>query len=368
MISIKNIKIKGYKSIRDQFLDFSKVNILIGANGAGKSNFVSFFRMLNYMLTEGLQIYIGESGGANSLLYYGSKTTPQMECTAEFKVDQTLNSYHFRLTDAAPDTLIFTEENLSFHKEGFSNPKYVYFEPGRKETQLQEYADRGDKTAHMMRVILGNCRVFQFHDTSPSAFMRKSVLTNDNRYLRSNAGNLAAFLYMLKIKYNNNYKKIEQVIKMVAPHFGRFTLEPTELNSDYIKLEWQERESDYPFGPHQLSDGLLRFIGLTTLILQPEEFLPSIIIIDEPELGLHPYALTLLASMIKEVSDKSQVILATQSATLLDHFDTDDVVVVERYKQESIFKRLDKKELETWKEEYTLGEMWQKNLFGGRPK
>lgn len=134
-----------------------------------------------------------------------------------------------------------------------------------------------------------------------------------------------------------------------------------------IALRWREAGHDEDFNCHQLSDGSLRFIALATLLLQPESNLPAIVIIDEPELGLHPYAITLLASMIHHASQYRQVIVATQSPALLDHFQPDDVIVVERPGRETEFKRLEPAALAEWLEEYTLSELWDKNVFGGRP-
>jgi len=218
---------------------------------------------------------------------------------------------------------------------------------------------------------LKKCQVFQFHDTSKESKIRNSGYINDNEYLRSGGGNLAAFLYAIKKQKDGEkyYNRIIRYIQQVFPQFGDFVLAPSVRNDNYIILNWTELGSDYLFGPHQLSDGTLRFMALATLFLQPPKSLPSVIILDEPELGLHPAAISILAGMVKTASQKCQVILATQSTRLIDEFKTSDIVVVDRdkIKKCSIFKKLNEEKLKEWLESYSMSELWEKNILGGRP-
>jgi len=373
MNTLEHIEIDGFKSIKHTNLRLGKINVLIGANGAGKSNFISLFKMLNFMTTESLQVFVLRSGGANSLLYYGSQKTPRMFAQLTFRTDTGIDTYYVRLSDAAPDTLIFVEEKILFQRDESTKPKEILLGSGHKETKLNEFAERGDKTVIVIRRILRDCQVFQFHDTSENSRIRKEAYINDNRFLYKDAGNLAAYLYMLKERHPESYKRIVSTIKLAAPHFQDFVLEPSKLNPNNIILNWKELGSEYLFGPHQLPDGLIRFISLVTLLLQPRENLPDVIIIDEPELGLHPSAINLLGALLREVSQCCQVIMATQSVNLVDQFEPEDIVILERKKvnNQNEFsteaKRLDREELKSWLEEYTLSELWQKNLLGGRP-
>lgn len=364
---LKSISIKGFKSIRDQQLTLNKINLLVGANGAGKSNLVAQFRMLNFMLSETLQQYVGQSGGASSLLFLGPETTPQMEVSLEFESDTGESGYSMRLAHAAQDTLIFVDEAYSFLGEGRETPQTKSLGAGHKETLLNARADSGDKTVQVLRGFLRQCKVYQFHDTSSTADIRQNRNKDDNRYLKANGGNLVAYLHLLQERHPENYRQIVETIRRVAPGFGGFQIAPLRLTPGSLSLQWKENGSDYLFGPHQLPDGLLRFMALTTLLLQPESDLPKVLVIDEPELGLHPAALLILASMLKQTSTNCQVVIATQSATLLDHFGPDEVVIVDRKKQETVFSRPDKAQLVEWAEEYSTGELWQKNLLGGRP-
>jgi predicted ATPase len=373
-LRLKNIKIKGYKSIspEGQDIPISDITVFLGANGAGKSNIVSFFQMLNYMTSGSLQSFIGQSGSANSLLFFGSKNTTRVSAEITFADNVSKDIYFFSLSHAAGDTLIFTEETLEWHDYSKTKPFKVSLDPGVKESGLYNYCkNENAKTARIIYNLLKKCQVFQFHDTSKEAKIRNSGYINDNAFLKSNGGNLAAFLYSIKNKKDGDkyYDRIVRYVQQAFPQFGDFVLQPSVNNKNYIILNWMESDSDYLFGPHQLSDGTLRFMALATLFLQPPESLPSVIILDEPELGLHPAAISILAGMIKSVSQNCQVILATQSTRLIDEFEPGDIIVVDRDKTKkcSIFRKLDKNKVREWLETYSMSELWEKNVIGGRP-
>jgi len=214
-----------------------------------------------------------------------------------------------------------------------------------------------------------NWRIYQFHDTSPSSRIKSEHNISNSAIFFNDARNLAAYLYRLKQRFpKEEYADILYSIQLVAPFFNDFILEPRELNEEQIVLRWNKTDCDDLFNAAQLSDGALRFICLATLLLQPTELQPSTIIIDEPELGLHPFAITILAEMVQKAAVNKQIILATQSVELLDNFDIDDVIVVDNGENGSEFKRLDAGQLQLWFEnDYTLGELWNKNILGGRP-
>ena len=365
---LRTIKLKGYKSFRDAEVHFSDVTVLLGANGAGKSNLVSFFRMLNFVSTGALQDYIGRNGGSDSLLHYGRKTTTQIEAEVEFEGSDSTTRYNIRLADAAPDTLIFTDERARYQRKGYPTPQDIALGAGHKESELKEKA-QADKTCKVLFGMLSRCRVFQFHDTSDTAKIRKNGYIEDGNYLRSDAGNLAAYLRMLQTTYSDCYQRIVDTVALVFPSFGDFILQPSPGSDNYILLNWKEQaHADYLLGPHQLSDGTLRFMALATLFLQPSEKMPSVIVLDEPELGLHPYAISVLAGLVKSVATETQVILATQSPRLVDEFDPGQVVVLENEKKAGTqCKQLEAEKLSEWLDEYSMGELWEKNIFGGRP-
>ena len=367
---LRNIKVSGFKSVgtgRDSLdVDLADVTIIIGANGAGKSNVVSFFKMLNNMMTGALQNYVGRNGSAENLLHFGSKHTPLMTARLTFQNDTDTDVYDIGLVKAVQDSLIFSTEAIEW------NGRRLELASGQKESfLLSEGADR--QCEKIVRLILSNCRAFQFHDTSDSSHIRNTARIEQNRYLLSDGGNIAAYLYMLKNKsalYRKYYDRIVERVRMMVPQFDDFVLEPQALNEDCIRLQWRSVDGiDYQFGSDQLSDGSIRFIALATLFLQPPDLLPNVIIIDEPELGLHPQAVDALASMIKTAARYTQIIVATQSARLLDSFAPSQIIVAEydRAKSCSVFKKLDESALADWLEDYSISELWDKNILGGQP-
>ena len=374
-LKLNSIELKGYKSVnsRGQTLPINDdITVLIGANGVGKSNIVSFFQLLNYSMSGSLQTYIGENGFADAFLYYGSKTTDSFFAKLSFSDGKSSNEYVFQLANAVGDSLFFRFEDVTYSDKEKNEMLSITLGQGHKESRLSMEAT-GKPSFYLTDIakLLSGCRYFQFHDTTKEAKIRKNGYIGDNKFLRSNAGNLAAFLYGIKHQQGGEpyYRRIVRYIQQVMPQFGDFIMEPSVVNKDYISLDWKEKGSDFIFGVNQISDGTMRFMALATLLLQPPKTMPSLIVIDEPELGLHPKAISLLAGLIKKASENAQIVLATQSPNLLDEFDADKVVVIERDEQQrtSVFKQLNSEQLKEWVEEYTTSELWDKNVIGGRP-
>ncbi len=370
--AIKKLTIEGFKSIRKLDFEPRSLNIMIGANGAGKSNFVSFFRLLREMIEQRLQVAISTEGGAEACLYMGRKITKEIVAKLYFGD----NGYEFVLRPTADGHLVFSDETTFFN--GRFGPSRQSLGSGHTEAKLKDLKDDpGDWGArHGVPYYVFNAVsswvVYHFHDTSATAGVRHQGAINDNIFLRPSAENLAAYLYRLKSTDPNVYRKIRDVVRLAAPFFDDFILRPVPANPELIQLEWSQRDSDYLFRANQLSDGTLRFICLATALLQPS--LPATVLFDEPELGLHPYALTLLANLLHQAARSvgsyvsKQVIVSTQSAPLLNEFVPEDVVVVERSQGQSAFRRLESASLSEWLNDYSLGELWQKNVLGGRPQ
>lgn len=358
---ITKIEIEGFKSIKRCSLELGMVNILIGSNGSGKTNFISLFKMLQSMIDGELQTYVSKYGGPNSMLFFGSKRTERMK--ADFYFGE--NGYQFALVPTTDDRLMFEGEWFYWDDCGEKLVAKGHFESKWRD-------GCGYKIDNYVRPILKNqkWRVYHFHDTSDTALVKQIHGINDNIDFATDARNLAAFLYRLKnaAESESSYNQIVRAVSQVAPYFDDFVLRPNPLRPDSIRLEWKDINSEVPFIAAQLSDGTLRFICLATLLLQPESLMPETILIDEPELGLHPYAISLLAALIKKAAVKKQIIISTQSVELLNEFESENVIVVNHYEDHSTFKRLDDESLKSWlNEDYTLGELWKRNILGGRP-
>jgi predicted ATPase len=364
---LTSLRLAGWKSIRDAEIEFLPLNVLIGANGAGKSNLVGFFKLMNEMMAGRFQEHVGTTGGAESLLHYGSKRTQVIDARFRFTAEGGENSYGIRWVPIAGNSLLFSVETLGPKNWDIAESFHPKLGQGHRESLLNQAVEREFPTAKFIRELLTRSQVFHFHDTSLLGPMRRDCLIDANRFLYPDAANLPAMLYLYRERYPTAYRRIVAAVKAVAPFFEDFVLEPLRLNPRNIALHWRSKESEYEFGPHQLSDGTLRAIALFTLLLQPEEDLPELIVLDEPELGLHPAALAVLADLLKSTARHSQLLIATQSAALIDHFEVDDIVTVNLRDGCSTFERLDPKGLEHWLEEYKLSELWERNVIGGGP-
>jgi len=371
MPSVSKIWVKGFKSIAEMELSLGSLNVMIGANGAGKSNLISVFKFLDQIVNGRLQLYVAERGGADRLLHHGGKQTKAIELCFGFGQ----NAYQVKLTPAIGDALIFEYETIYYHNSSkFPEPMPIQIGQGNKESNLIDTAGTtgsGKRVAQYILDAISNWTVYHFHDTSDSAPSKKIGDIDDNRFFRPDAANLAPFLYRLKntnLSVNTSaYQDIVETIRLVAPFFEDFILEPSRNNPEKIKLEWKQKGSDAYFDAFSLSDGTLRFICLATLLLQPQYLLPSLVLLDEPELGLHPYAITLLAEMLQAATTRTQVLVATQSVTLLNQFLPEQIIVAENDGVKTSFRKLPLEDLTGWKDDYSLGDLWEKNIIGGRP-
>jgi predicted ATPase len=367
MPELTSISIKGFKSIASiEDLHFRDINLLIGANGSGKSNFIEVFSFLNALREGRLQEYVAKAGGANRVLHFGTKVTDEMQIHVSFHDER--DQYKIVLQPTDVDELI-PQHETGYYWEKKEFPGRPYADP------IQSIGKEAGISAQFLRGVgsyvlrcLDSCKVYHFQDTGSASPMKRTSDVNDNRHLRPEGSNLPAFLYLLREKYEDSYNLITQTIRQVAPFFEDFQLEPQRLNPEKIRLEWLHIGTDAYFDASSLSDGTLRFIALATLFLQPNELRPSVILVDEPELGMHPYAITLLASLMKQASVETQVIVSTQSSLLLDHFEPEDVLVADRINGGTQLTRLKSADLESWLEDYSLGQLWEKNQLGGRPR
>ena len=387
---IESVKIQGFRSLKDVELNnLPNAAVLIGPNGSGKSNFIRFFEMLSSMLSSSQQlgVFVARQGGADDQLFGGNVRTSRMVAEIIMQVKLNMNredyskfTYKFTLTYGHPDRLIFTEEAFRFTR--FDRPEeahWQYLESGHREANLVLAAHTPGflpevSSAIAQVIVLGmaqvivhllrNCAVYQFHDTSESSKFKQGWDVGDKYQLLSHGGNLAAVLYRLEQEDVRRYELICKQIGRVLPGFERFAIE-----EEYSKviLRWKAKWSDKIIGAHLTSDGSLRFFALVTLLNLPPEMLPDVILLDEPELGLHPAAIALLGGMIKSLSTQKQVIVATQSPLLVDSFNLDEIFVLELKEGETKVIRPNEEELHHWLEEYSTGELWQKNLLGGRP-
>jgi predicted ATPase len=350
---LSRLILQGYKSIADCDIEFKKINVFIGANGAGKSNLLKFFKLLSKTLDDSQWEHaVAIAGGPDALLHFGRRKTKEFNALLIFKED-----IEYKFNAKATE---YNQLNRTHIWKSNKVPESI------STDSLDESMDKTIRKTYI-NIAVKQSRLYHFHDTGSDARVKQINDINDIEYLREDASNLAAFLYRLKNHHEAHYNDIIKTIQLVAPFFDSFYLEPEPYNNQTIQLKWIEIGEDKPFYASALSDGTLRFMCLATLFLQPQEFIPTTILTDEPELGLHPYAICILGALIRSASVQSQVIISTQSAELINEFEADDLIVVEKQGNASTFKRLNTTELTDWLNKYTLGDLWKKNLLGGGP-
>jgi len=368
MTRISRLFLKGFKSIEClEGFQPSQRNLMIGPNGVGKSNFIGFFRMLSWCVNspDQFQNYLAEAGGGSAFLHEGPETTREIEWNIEIETQSGWNEYAGRLVHGAGDILFFADEKVRFSRSGRPkrNPRWTTMGGGHRESKLYEFRQKNE-TAKVTFDLLRRVIVYQFHNTSTKAPIRNRWNINDGKYLKENGANLGSFLYHLFSHHAPHYKRVVEHLRVILPFFEDFVLEP---DGRFVLLQWKERQSPKLFDASLASDGMLRFMALTALLNQPPGNLPAVMFLDEPELGLHPAAIEALAGMLKTVSRNCQLFISTQSPVLVDYFEPEDIVVVERQGRASEFKHLSRQELQAWLEDYSLSELWEKNLIGGQP-
>ncbi len=366
---LSRVKVQGLCSLADVSLEPGALTVLIGANGSGKSNLLRALKLAPLLRTKSLRHFVGEAGGASALLHYGPKRTQALSLALDFVQEGKANRYSVRLGYAAGDTLIFLDEAVGFQPSEPAQMQEHSLGAGHQESLLEEKAAQ-DKTAKAVNWWLGGLNFFHFHDTSLASPLRTHARVEDHRYLRSDGSNLAAYLWHLQQSPEADdqtaWRRIKGLVRRIAPMVKDLQPTPVASSGKAVRLDWID-DQDQLFGVHQLSDGTLRAIGLVTALAQPTARLPRFISIDEPELGLHPAAITILADLARSVSQHCQVLFATQSTAWLDHFEPAEVVVAERRQGATYLRRVDAAELRGWLEDYSLSEVYDKGVLGGRP-
>lgn len=333
---LEHIHIEGYKSFSTEKpldIDLTPVSFLIGPNGAGKSCLVSFLDMLDVLLTEKWNNYV-RSINSPSMFHRGPSYTKNIIASLTTDSDR----FDFRLDygelgSVVVDTLKSDRNRMSEFFSGIS--------------------------------------AYHFSDTTITSAMRRMSNRNQCSELYTNGGNLPAFLLRLREEHEDYYKLIRSYVQLAMPQFDDFLLSVNDAGN--LWLDWNDKSSHrYPYTVSDFSDGTLRFIALATILLQPPKMLPRLIVLDEPELGLHPEAISLLANMIRQAAIHSQVVVATQSELLLDEADAAEVTIVENRESNgnycSVAYKLDSEELSCWLENYSMGELWLKNVIGGNTR
>lgn len=361
---IKSVTIEGFRSLRSiQNLQLPQLAVLIGANGAGKSTLIRFFEMLSWMLkSKSLQEFVLRQGGGDDQFFMGARKTPRIHAELCLETASGLNDYRFDLAHlSAGDSVMVMNEAYRYSAHGIpTKAKWTEIAAVGKESSLLE---QKHKTAKTIVNLLRQCSTYQFHDTSPNAAIHNRWDITESFRLRSDGGNLAAVLLNLRSTDGKRYALIVKQIRRVLPAFKDFVL---EQEAGKVLLRWVGQQSDKVFGSHLTSDGSLRLFCLLTLLNMPPERLPDVMLFDEPELGLHPHAVSLVAEMFKRLSKKRQIFLATQSPYLVDCFELENIIIASANQGETLLRNLPRAQYQAWlDDEYQLSDIWLKQVVGG---
>jgi predicted ATPase len=359
---LKKIQLTHFRSFCQTEVDLKKINVLIGGNGSGKSNFISLFTMLNYIQIGRLEDWIVNKGGFDNIVYNGIQENEFLNLRFFFDSSNLQNIYELELRATEEDYIVKAERFGSW--KSLARSTFQHEETNQPETKLKYLAERQYEIPFNIYSNIKGFQVFHFDDVSTNSNKKRLQNLEESYPLHPEGDNIAAFLYYLKQNYIDSYDKIVEVIRLVIPYFDDFILEPESTHSNQIKLRWREKNNLKTFTASLISDGTIRFICLCALLLQPTP--PLLVVIDEPELGLHPLAISFLAELIKKASNRTQIILSCQSVTLLNQFEYSDILVVDCYQSGSQIKRLNESELQGWLDEYSLGQLWENNYLGGR--
>lgn len=361
---IRSVNIEGFRSLKSiQNLELPQLTVLIGANGAGKSTLIRFFEMLSWMLkSKNLQEFVLRHGGGDDQFFMGARQTPRIHAELCLDTEKGQNDYRFDLIHlSAGDTVMVMNEAYRYSANDISTKAgWIQIDAVGKESSLLE---QKNKTAKTIVALLRQCSTYQFHDTSMNAAIHNRWDVTESFRLRSDGGNLAAVLLNLRNTDGKRFELIVRQICRVLPAFKDFVLEE---EAGKVLLRWVSKQSDKVFGSHLTSDGSLRLFCLLTLLNLPPDRLPDVMFFDEPELGLHPHAITLVAEMFKRLSKKRQIFIATQSPYLVDCFELENIIVASANNGATALRNLPREQYQEWlDDEYLLSDIWLKQAVGG---
>lgn len=361
---IASVSIAGFRSLRQvENLQLPQLAVLIGANGSGKSTLIRFFEMLSWMLkAQKLQEFVLRQGGGDDQFFMGARQTPLIRAEIRLETHAGFNDYRFSLEHlSASDTVMVGGEAYRYSdKTKQSEARWQTIPGSGKEALLPTKTSTTAKTiCHLLR----QCTTYQFHDTSEKASIRMRWDVTDSVRLRSDGGNLAPVLLSLRENHLKRYQLIVRQIQRVLPTFKDFVLEP---NYGKVDLRWIGQQSDKVFGAHLTSDGSLRLFCLLTLLNLPPEQLPDVMFFDEPELGLHPHAITLVAETLKRLAKTRQIFIATQSPYMVDCFELENIIVASATQGETVLRNLPREQFQQWlDDEYQISDIWLQQAVGG---
>ncbi len=367
---IKKLHLRNLLSFEDCEVELQNLNILIGPNGAGKSNLIEAIGLLRSLVYDHAA-YVRQGGGSTAWIWKGQRgESAQMDTLIDggahgdllhsFKMDGTAAGLTWE------QLLIVNTESYSFKREsgqlsisqGYSGP-YT-----SSESVFHKYKDPADKSPTTRTgERIGEIRIYREFRTGKNEMLRSGGPGSglEATHLEEGGQNLALVLHEF-----DSLGRLDQIRGLLEElNQGYRNIKPRFLNGIWLVQLNEEGLLD-PVMSQRISDGTLKFICLAALLLDPSP--PPVICIEEPEVGLHPDAMRVVARLLREAADRTQLIVTTHSADMIDEFSgtPEAVVVTEKNERHATqFNRLDRDKLASWLGRYQLGELWQKGEIGG---
>lgn len=384
MNSFERITIEGYRRLFNVQIDMRDrpLTVMIGANGVGKTSLLEIFSLLAASANAQLANKISELGGlpdivtrdrANSIAISLSMSVPGY-APLDYQLEVALKGFTYEI---ALETL--TQQNNRHALEPFKHidsrgldVKYFSTEDQKLlrpnwdhnplETSLAQVPKMYQEPENI-RNRLASCTFYGALNVAPKSPVRLPQSMRPTSLPGANGEDLVSCLYYLRETDPERFEIIEDTLAATFPDFERLGFPPVAAGT--ITMTWKDKNFSKPIYMHQLSEGTLRFIWLITLLQSPG--LTAVTLIDEPEVSLHPELLRLLADMMREASQKTQLIVATHSDRLIRFLKPEEVLVCDAEDGLTTMRWGDSFNLEHWLEEYSLDQVWAMNLMGGRP-
>jgi predicted ATPase len=390
MMKISTLHMHNYRCLVDVELPIRDLTVVIGPNGAGKTSLLEVFQLLERGCQQELGSFLASQGGVQAVLSHpriaGRPPCLQIGVELDVQSDQSdaPMDYRFELAGQQVGYMINSERlEWQFDPQAKKPFQYIdahrdrlyYADPTKAVKMAQPDWDYNRlelalaqvpkmyREPETLRSMFASTRHYSFLDVSPRAVVRSSQsLTPDTRP-GPNGENLYSALYNMRASHRDIYERIGALLEQGFADFKR--LEFPVVGAGQVTLAWYERGSREPLYPNQLSEGTLRFLWLITILLATPE--PALLLLDEPEVSMHPELLKLLAALLQDASVRSQIVVATHSPDLIRWLQPEEVLIADKEDGVTRFTWADELDLDEWLEEYTLRDLWLMGNLGGRP-